>query len=93
MKTLGELLKESRLSKGYRLNQVSKYCSISIAYLSDLENGKAKRPKITILQKASEILQINSDILIISAEKIPPDVYWKIVHNPALLEVIRAHEV
>lgn len=93
MKSLGELLKESRISKGYKLHHVAKYCGISIAYLSELENGKAKRPKIAILQKAAEILQIDPDILIITAEKIPPQVYWKIVHNPKLLDAIRAWEV
>lgn len=92
MKTLGQLLKEARISKGYKLHHVAKYCNISIAYLSELENGKAKRPKIIILQKAAEILQTDPDVLIITAEKIPPDVYWKIVHNPQLLDIIRKFE-
>lgn len=89
MKTLASILRSARESKGYKLHHVAKYCDISIAYLGALETGKALRPKIRILQKAAEILQIDPDVLIITAEKIPPDVYWKIVYNPKLIDVIR----
>lgn len=91
--TLGELLKNARISKGLTLSKVAEHSEISIPYLSDLENGKALRPKIKILQKCAEYLCIDSDVLIISAEKIPPDVYWKIVRHPFLLKTIRDIEV
>ena len=91
--TLGKLLKNARISNGLTLQRVADYIGISTPYLSDLENGKALRPKIEILQKCAEYLGIEADDLIIAAEKIPPDVYWKIVHNPHLLDVVRNYTV
>lgn len=93
MSKLGDMLHNARKDKGLRLHTVARECGISIAYLSMLENGEASRPKIKMLAAAAAILQVPSDDLIIAAEKIPSDVYWKIVHNPNLLEVIRNLEV
>ena len=91
--TLQKILKESRQKAKRTLQDVADYIGISAPYLHDLENGKALRPKIWILQKAAEYYSINADLIIINAEKIPPDVYWKIVNHPELLEVIRQTEV
>ena len=87
--TLAEILKKARADKGLTLQKVADWANISVPYLSDLENGKALRPKIEILQKCAEYLGVDSDVLIVAAEKIPPDVYWKIVHRPELLHAIR----
>ncbi len=89
MLTLGETLKNARVSKDLILQRVCDHAKISTAYLSDLENSKALRPKIEILQKIAAFLEIDTDALIICAEKIPPDVYWKIIRNPQLLNIIR----
>lgn len=90
---LSEMLKNSREAVGYTLSEACERIGISVTYLWELETGKRKRPKIGTLQKIADVYGVSPDVVIRSAEKIPPDVYWKIIHNPRLVEVIRNMEV
>lgn len=93
MKKLSTLIKEARERHNLTLAEASKCSGISLGYLHDLESGKATRPKIDILSKIAYCLNISADDLIIAAEKVPQDVYWKIVRNPQILNIIRNLEV
>jgi transcriptional regulator with XRE-family HTH domain len=90
---LSQRLRESRKNKKLTLKDVSRRCGVSVAYLAQLETDKAFRPKLELLYKLAIYYDIQSDVLINEARKIPEDVYWKIVNNPRLVEVIRSHEV
>jgi len=86
---LSQRLKELRKNKGLTLSQVARRCECSFQYISNLENDKAFRPKIELLYKLAAYYDFPSDVLINEAGKIPQDVYWKIVNNPPLVQVIR----
>lgn len=90
---LSQRLRESRKNKGLTLKDVSRRCKVSVPYLAQLETDKAFRPKLELLYKLAVYYDIPSDVLINEAQKIPEDVYWKIVNNPKLVEVIRDIEV
>ena len=90
---LSERLRQGRKKLGVTLRIASNNIDISAGYLNDLEHDRASRPKIKYLVAAANFYGIDRDSLIISAGKIPPDVYFKIVNNPKLLEIIRNYEV
>lgn len=90
---LSQRLREARKNKGLTLKDVARRCEVSIAYIGQLETDKAFRPKIELLYKLASYYDIPSDLLINEAGKIPQDIYWKIVNNPHLVQVIRNLEV
>lgn len=90
---LSERLKTLRESKGVTLETASRAIDCTFQHLGKLENDKAFRPKIPLLQSICAYYDISPDILIPEAGKIPQDVYWKIVNNPKLLPIIRDLEV
>lgn len=67
MKTLGQVLKESRLSSQKTLRDVEESTGISNAYLSQLENHKIKKPSANILYKLSEIYDVELDVFLHAA--------------------------
>lgn len=86
---LSQRLKELRKSKGLTLKDVARHCECSFQYLSFLETDRAFRPKLPLLYKLSSFYGFPSDTIITEAGKIPQDVYWLVVNNPELLQVIR----
>lgn len=90
---LSKRLAELRKSRKLSLRAVSSRCKCPFRYLHNLEKDKIRRPKIDLLYKLAVFYGFSSDILIIEARKIPQDVYWRIVDNPELLQVIRNYKL
>jgi transcriptional regulator with XRE-family HTH domain len=86
---LAKILRDARKQSGDTLDKVCQRIEISNTYLSDLETGKAIRPKLSIISSLADYYGIDKDVLIVSSGKIPQDVYFKIVNNPQLLSVVR----
>jgi len=86
MQTLGELLKVGREGQGFTLRQVEEATGVSNAYLSQLENGKIKRPSANVLYKLAQIYKMTLDELLKASGMIvvkqPPEVV--VVNNKAL---------
>lgn len=91
--SIAKILKEARNKKDETLDRVSKIVGISTSYIHDLENGNALRPKIAVLSILADYYGLDRDKLIIASGKIPSDVYFKIVNNPQLLEVVRNYSI
>ena len=89
---LGEIVKNARISAGLTLQDVAKHTGLSIGYLSEIENGKSLRPKMKALRDIAGFLCINQDDIIMAAQRIPEDVYWKVVRTPSLVAIIRSYE-
>jgi len=89
---LGEIVKNARIVAGLTLQDVANHTGVSIGYLSEIENGKALRPKMQPLRDIAGFLCINQDEIIMAAQRIPEDVYWKVVRTPSLIAVIRSYE-
>jgi transcriptional regulator with XRE-family HTH domain len=64
VKDFGSYLKELRLEKGLTIKALSSLSEVSIAYLSQLENGKRGIPSKEILEKLSIHLEIESETLL-----------------------------
>jgi len=62
-KTLGAVLKGLREAKGYSLRYVEEKTDISNAYLSQLENDKARKPSANILYKLADVYQSDFQLL------------------------------
>jgi HTH-type transcriptional regulator, competence development regulator len=67
MKSLGETLREARDLIPLTLRQVEDAIGISNAYLSQLENGKIKKPSANVLYKLSSLYKIDMDALLYAA--------------------------
>lgn len=88
--SLAKTLRNARKTANDTVDKVSFTVGISNAYLSDLENGKALRPKIEIVSKLADYYGLDKDSLIILSGKIPQWAYWKIVKNPEILKLIES---
>jgi transcriptional regulator with XRE-family HTH domain len=86
---LSQRLRELRKNNKLTLQDVARRCKVSFQYLSQLENDKAFRPKMELLYKLAVYYNFSSDTLINEAQKIPEDVYWKIIKHPHLVQIIR----
>ena len=64
---LGLLLKESRKLSKLTLRQVEESTGISNAYLSQLENGKIKKPSANVLYKLASIYRVDMNQLMKSS--------------------------
>ncbi|MBB6622068.1 helix-turn-helix transcriptional regulator [Clostridium gasigenes] len=58
---LGDNIKRIRKDKKISINNLSKKTGISLGYMSDLENGKAKNPSIDKLNVIASALEVNVD--------------------------------
>ena len=56
---MNQTLKEYRMRSGLTLRQVEESTSISNAYLSQLENGKIKKPSIQVIYALSKLYSVN----------------------------------
>lgn len=56
--TFGEFLQSARNKSGFSLRAVEEATGISNAYLSQLEQGKIKRPSPVILYKLSDVYKV-----------------------------------
>jgi transcriptional regulator with XRE-family HTH domain len=88
--TFAELIKNRRLSGGFTLAKAAKQIGISIGYLNDLEQGRALRPKMKYIYAMAGLYGIDTDVLCVTAERVPQDVFYKIIKNPELIDLIRA---
>lgn len=56
---IGKNIKQLRIENNLTMNELSKKCEISQSYISDLENGKVKRPSAAKLTKLAEALGVS----------------------------------
>lgn len=66
---LGDNIRKIRKDKKMSINNLSKKTGISLGYLSDLENNKAKNPSIDKLELIADVLQVSVDIFFKSDEE------------------------
>jgi transcriptional regulator with XRE-family HTH domain len=87
-----QMLKDGRKRQEMTLTEAANLFGISVSYLSEIENNLKQYRKMDFIYKAANIYGMNSDILCLSAERVPTDVFNKLVKNPQLLEVIRNYK-
>jgi transcriptional regulator with XRE-family HTH domain len=71
---LGNSIKEYRIKKGYKQNELADKCDMTQAYLSKIENNQ-KEPALSVLKTISTILGVPLPVLFfmsLSIEDIDP---------------------
>lgn len=85
---VGEIIKAKREEKNYSLVEFAKVIGISAGYLSQLENGRKRNPKLEIILKVIKELDIDIDMLL-GVESNNENANFKI---PSLLKLILAKD-
>lgn len=67
---IGDNIRRIRKEKGYSINKLSKETGISLGYLSDLENNKAKNPSMDKLKTIAKFLETTLNDIIGSSSTI-----------------------
>lgn len=91
--TLGEIVKKHRKNRGLSLKDAAKYMRVSQSHLHYIETGKTVKPKMETLYKIISFYALPVDETCRMAGRVPMDVFYKILNNPQLVEVIRSYEV
>ena len=84
-----EMIKNGRENLGVTLSEASQNFGMSIGYLSDFENGRVKKIKMDFIYACAEFYGLSADDLCIAANRIPKDIFYKIVNNPSIFSAIR----
>jgi len=71
--TIGEILKEYRLNKGYSIKLVGPKVDVSYTYLSKVENNQ-KSPSPGFIIKLCKVYDINPDNVLAKIGALPNDV-------------------
>src|SRR6476619_4379876 len=72
VETLGDYLREQRVSARLSLRQLAEQAGVSNPYLSQLERG-LRRPSAEVLQQLAKALRISAEQLYIRAGIVAPD--------------------
>lgn len=91
-KTFGDLLRATRVAKGYSLRKFAELADMSPTYLSQIEQAKIERPPTAErVRTMAELLGQNADEWIALAGRIPQDVSDIIKNEPqAIPALLRA---
>jgi transcriptional regulator with XRE-family HTH domain len=91
VETLGDYLREQRVSARLSLRQLAEQTGVSNPYLSQIERG-LRRPSAEVLQQLAKALRISAEQLYIRAGIVAPDegiggsVELAVLGDPALTE-------
>ena len=72
VETLGDYLREQRVSARLSLRQLAEQAGVSNPYLSQIERG-LRRPSAEVLQQLAKALRISAEQLYIRAGMVAPD--------------------
>ncbi|MNY36589.1 helix-turn-helix protein [compost metagenome] len=89
--TLGQRLKELRLSKNWTLRELAKLVEADFTYLSKIENDRTDRPPSEeLLGKLADKLGANRDELMGLSGELPKDVREAVARNKQALAFLRS---
>jgi transcriptional regulator with XRE-family HTH domain len=89
----GDILRDARAVKGWTLIESSKRLGCSFSYLATIERGGDNKIKMALIESICALYDLPLDDICIAAEKIPSSVFYKVIDNPQLIDVIRKYEV
>lgn len=79
MKSLGEVVRQRRLSKNLTLDQLAILIDSSKSYLSKLENNHIEKPKPSTLRKSAKQLDMEYNELVMHSNYVDKDTMsWKL---------------
>ncbi|MEX1028348.1 MAG: helix-turn-helix transcriptional regulator [Candidatus Paceibacterota bacterium] len=83
----GERVRQLRVSRGLTQQIVAKRMSVSVSYISKVENGKlhfGDYPSEKFIHKLAEELKADEDELLLLADKVPASIRKRIRQRPDL---------
>jgi len=89
----GLYIRGKRIERRLSLIEASERIGKGKTWLSDLENNKITRPKMEDIERVSAAYGLNLDDTVVKAGRIPAGVYWKIVNNPEIINLVRELDV
>jgi transcriptional regulator with XRE-family HTH domain len=90
MTAFGETIRARRVEKGLKLRRLAKMLDVTPSYLSRIEVGVVPPPKEEKILKLAELLDLNSDQLLASADKVSSDLLEIIRQDPIrMADIIR----
>lgn len=88
-KTFGDLLRATRVAKGFTLRKFAELVDVSPTYLSQVEQGKVERPPTAERVRAmATALGQNADEWIAMAGRVPDDVREIIRNQPGTIPAL-----
>jgi transcriptional regulator with XRE-family HTH domain len=81
----GQKVRELRISRGLTQQVVAEHLSVSVSYISKVENGKlhfGDYPSEKFIHKLAGELQADEDELLLLADKVPASIRCKIRQRP-----------
>lgn len=85
----GEYIKKQRKDRKLSLKEAARFIKISQSHLLYIETGKTEKPKMDTLYKIITFYGLPVDEACAMAGRVPMDVYYKVLNNPALNKIIR----
>jgi len=87
--SFGEYLRELRLEKGLSQRELAERVGVTFPYISKIENNNLAAPSEKILEKIASNLEVDPDILIVAAGKIPSYIESFIVKDFETIKFLR----
>jgi transcriptional regulator with XRE-family HTH domain len=90
--SLDKIFVNGRKKSGLSIRAASKAIGLSPSYLFLIEKGSVKKLKMKFLSAAADLYNVDFDVLCKASERIPTDVFYKILRCPELINIIRNHK-
>jgi transcriptional regulator with XRE-family HTH domain len=87
----GQRVRELRISRGLTQQSVANSLSVSVSYISKVENGKlhfGDYPSTKFIHKLADELKADEDELLLLADKVPASIRQSIRQRPELFRQI-----
>lgn len=91
LRDFGAFLKNRRVSLGYSVRKAARLIDVPFGVLASIERGERAKIRMEMLEKIASLYDVDMDGLCIMCERIPRQVFYKIIRNPELLSVIREY--
>jgi len=92
MDSFGEAFRKARVSKRATLREIAEHIGKSIGYLSDVEHGRKRPPKLDLVTEIEDFLEVEDGKLLKLAakgrKKIPKEVTHRFRTAPRLSEAL-----
>ena len=90
MDTFGKTIKKLRKAKGITQLELAEKIGVDFTYVSKIENDRTLRaPAESTIKKMAEVLETNSEELILLAKKIPQELQETIVQDTLAVDFLR----
>lgn len=92
-KAFGGLLKDCRIKGGFTVRKVAEIIEAPFGVLASIERGEEVKLKMRYIESLCALYNLNLDQICIQLERVPTEIFYKIIDSPKLLEIIRNYEV